>query len=333
MPERTSRSLFGGLFSRLFGAEPTAEAPAASPLEETGRSLDSVLRAVEDKVRLEHAEAEELQAATARSGPTREEADLARREASRARLQADIHALHRRLGTGLEPAELEALSTWMEQHAALLQAPPDSGIESRVDAQVLQRLFQRAGRLAWERLEELVAEAAVAWPVPQDLVIGRPPGDVPRVLEQHRRELETDFVGAGPGRCADLVAGEVRAWSHFYPDSTSALWNEVALRGVAAALRIELFSAMLEEWERRPPELESRLAEVLNGELSRARRLLDQGVQSLEQARSVTLEVERACSQVIPDMVWDFLGPRLRLLPNYPGAPSTPGGSATRRLG
>lgn len=331
MPQPTSHSLFGFLFSRLFRGSSPPESPSARPLEDRGRSLDDVLRAVEERTRTEPSDGSGPEPLLREAVRSPEQEALEQREAARARLEEDIQALHQRLGTGLVPADLEELGRWMVQHARLLDEPAEAGCERKVDHQVLARLFERAGSLAWERVEELVDLAGETWPAPRELVLGRPADDVPRVLEQHRRELESDFVASSAGRCADLVRGEVRAWSHYYPDAVSTLWREVALRGVASALRIQIFSAMLGDWEQRPPELEVRLAEVLDAELARARTLLDQGVQSLDQARQVTGEVERACAQVIPDMVWDFLGPRVRRQPNYPGSPAHRGAS-TRPL-
>lgn len=320
MPDR---SLFGGLFSRLFHAP--APPPAAAP-ESAEKQLDDLLRTVQQQTR---EETSGFGAAVRKAqGPTAEELALEEREAARARLEADIVALHLRLGTGLE-THLPALSEWLREHAPH-GATLEEGTERRIDAQVLQRLFQRAGLLAWERLEELMELAGEPWPIPQSLLIGRPEEDAPRVLAQHRRELQEDFIAAGAERVADLVHGEIQAWSHYYPDSTTTLWREVALRGVASAVRIQLFQAMIAEWERRPEELEARISEVLERELREARKRLSEGVQSLDQARRLSGEVDRVCELVIPDMVWDFLGPRLRQQPNYPGAPRA--GAGTRRL-
>lgn len=321
MPDR---SLFGGLFSRLFHASPAP--PPAPERESAHEQLDDLLRSVQEQAREEVPGAAATRKAA--QGPSAEEIALAERESARARLEADIVAFHARLGTGLE-GRLGALADWLRAHAPR-PAGPDEGTERRIDARVLKLLFERAGLLAWERLEELMELAGEPWPVPQSLVIGRPSEDAPRVLAQHRRELQEDFVAADADRVADLVHGEIRAWSHYYPDSSTTLWQEVALRGVASAVRIQLFEAMIDEWGRRPEELEARIGDVLDGELQDARKLLAQGVQSLEGARRIAAEVDRVCGLVIPDMVWDFLGPRLRQQPNYPGAPRL--GAATRRL-
>lgn len=320
MPDRP---LFGGLFSRLFHAP--APPPPAPPPGTSLQQLDDLLKSVQEQARVD---VPELGAVRKGQGPTADELALEEREAARGRLESDIVALHVRLGTGLE-SQLATLSDWLRGHAPRI-ATLEEGTERRIDAQVLQRLFERAGLLAWERLEELMALAEEPWPVPQSLLIGRPEEDAPRVLEQHRRELQEDFIAADSERVADLVQGEIRAWSHYYPDSTTTLWQEVALRGVASALRIQLFQSMIGEWERRPEELEVRIAAVLERELRNARALLSEGVQSLDQARRLTGEVDRACGLVIPDMVWDFVGQRLRDQPNYPGAPRA--GAVTRRL-
>lgn len=321
MPDR---SLFGGLFSRLFHATP---APPPEPERESAHErLDDLLKSVQEQAREDVPGAD--RARKAAQGPTAEEIALAERESARSRLEADVAALHARLGTGLE-GRLGTLSDWLRAHAPL-PAGPEDGTERRIDAKVLKLLFERAGLLAWERLEELMELAGEPWPIPQSLLIGRPSEDAPRVLAQHRRELQEDFVAADAERVADLVHGEIRAWSHYYPDSSTTLWQEVALRGVAAAVRIQLFEAMLAEWGGRPEELEARIGAVLEGELQDARKLLSEGVQSLDGARRIAAEVDRVCGQVIPDMVWDFLGPRLRQQSNYPGAPRA--GAGTRRL-
>lgn len=321
----SERSLFGGLFSRLF------HTPEAAP---PARPQESAMVQLEDLLRTAHEQAEEHQgearptADRARRAPSAEELALQEREAARARLEGDISSLHARLGTGLEGA-LSPLADWLRSHAPL-PAGPEEGMERRIDAQVLRSLFLRAGLLAWERLEELMELAEQPWPIPQSLVIGRPEEDVPRVLAQHRRELQDDFVAADAERIADLVRGEIQAWSHYYPDSTTTLWQEVALRGVASALRVQLYRAMLEEWAGRPAELGMRIEGVLEHELEHARERLQEGVRSLDQARRLSAEVDRVCGLVIPDMVWDFLGSRLRQQPNYPGAPRL--GGVTRRL-
>ncbi len=233
------------------------------------------------------------------------------RDAAKERLREEIRRLHRALSTGLDDARIARLDRMFREHFLSIVVMPPTSLTGQIDAQVLHHLHHQTGELAWGHLNEYMHGAGVVWPVPDGLAPGRTEQALAAAAHQHIEELREAFVSMEPGRLPDLMQGEVVAWRYGYPDPGTSLWAETALRAVGAGLRAELFAAALELWHWRPRNLEERFLRVLDETLDHSRKVLAQGVSSLEDAAQLTSAVSRLCHGTIPALVWEYVEPQL----------------------
>jgi YHS domain-containing protein len=233
------------------------------------------------------------------------------RDVLRGRLEDEIIDLHVRLGTGISKDVLPRLRLLLAAHGPAAFALPGASIEQQIEGSVLKLLSRHTGERAWERVNELMTRSGVSWPIPDGLAQNRSADELEAAVSHHYEEVRLDFVAASAQRLADLVCGEVSAWTYCYPPRGSYLWGKTALRGVAAGLRAQLFAAALENWMWRPPELEARLLETLDAELQAARRSLETEGGSLRATVDVGARVAEVCGTIAPALVWQFVEPRL----------------------
>ncbi len=80
-------------------------------------------------------------------------------------IREDIEAAHRQLATGLQPADIDALRSYL-QDLDKIGAP---GAEShdpleRARYSIFRRFHLEAGKIAWRELESRMQETGVSWP-------------------------------------------------------------------------------------------------------------------------------------------------------------------------
>lgn len=203
-------------------------------------------------------------------------------EQNRNCMRQDILDLHQRLGSGLASEELERLHRALEAHfvadSHLLQ------VEGKIDRCVLEFLFSKVGAAAWEEYRCLSTAK----------------------LESDLR-LENVFLKMTPLATRDLMLGIVAIWKHAYPERGGVLWAETVTLGVCAGLRARIFVRAMELWFRLDRELESQMVATLEKTLTDL-RVAGSGLNGVYR---VTSEVDDACRQIIPEMVWNHLGPAL----------------------
>lgn len=311
--------LFGGLFSRLFGAaEPLpakrldATASPSGSLEQLELELKEMASRAE--ARLRESDPGRRNASGVGKGlgePSDKERLLEEREEARRALEGDISRLHQQLSTGIDRNDMERLHRLMLAHAPDPEGPLSASVEERIEQSVLAHLCLRASEEGWRRFEGLVERSGLVWPVQEGLPRTAPPEELDRLRERHREEIRAAFLRSSPRQIALVIRGDVEAWVYSYPDKHSYLWLQTALRGVAAALCAQFFAAAVELWMWRTMELERDLLAAVNEELKTPRLLLKSGVQTLSDAMEVASRVSTVCEIVIPALVWAHVAPKL----------------------
>lgn len=297
-------TLFGKTFSNLFGnqAEPQPEAPIPDIKTELEQAWSQVQSLADEQLRSESTETD----VTRPEDRFSEEHKAAQRE-----LWDEILALHDRLGTELTESSLPRLRQVALGHAFAVEEPSDLSLEGRIDYFVLKDLFRRCAERAWDRLGQLMEPAGEGWPIPPDLSYHRAPESVAEMVDRRQQDLKEEFVSASLQKQADLTLGEVQVWGPTYPASGSWLWQQTALVSVGAGLQLQLFTAALELWLWRSPNLDAALSAQIEKELVAAKELLHRGVLTLEDAENVANRSRQVCTNILPALVWNYLEPQL----------------------
>lgn len=311
--------LFGGLFSRLFGAgEPMPAKGLDVPASPSG-SLEQLELEIKEMANRAEAGLQEFESrrgkasnpATGLIEPGARERLLEEREGARRALEGDITRLHQQLATGIDKNHMERLRRLLLAHAPDPEKPFGASTEERIERSVLAHLFLRAAQEGWHQFEGLVERSGLVWPVQEGLSKTAAPEELDRLRERHREEIRTAFLGASPLQMADVIQGDVSAWVYSYPDNHSYLWLQTALRGVAAALCAQFFAAALELWMWRTMELERRLLAAADAALKTPRLLVRTGIHTLSDAVEVATQVTQVCETAIPALVWSYVAPEL----------------------
>jgi len=313
-------SFFAQILRPLLSQPAVPATPRPRTLHDVGGELDAL--AVEAEARRRDAIAREVASGAAEGAAALGVSEVALTEArrrvwkiERARLQEqlerEIVKLHADLGTGVPRERLPRLQSLVAAHGPRGAEQLHPSVEQQIESSVVGALSQRIAEKAWRRLNELMERAALPWPTPDGLDHGRSGEELAVAVSQHYEEVRRDFVSATAPRLAGWIAGDVGAWAYSYPPPGSYLWRKTALCGVAAGLHAQLFAAALEVWMWRPPELEARLLSTFEEELRGARERLREWDGSALSALDVASRVAELCRTVAPEMVWEYVEPRL----------------------
>ena len=325
---RAGSLLFGGLFSRLFGASPSPglhREEKARPLEGLEQELHEMTEQANARLRKRPESgkyAATSESASAARLASARELLLQQRENARQSLEAHIGHLHSQLGTGIDAEMRERLLRLLAAHSPAVEDSPHLSIEERIERSVLRHLFLRASEAAWLRFENLMAESGLVWPAQEGLAETLTPEELHRLREKHRDEIRLVFLAAPPEQQADLIRGDGKAWMYSYPARGSYLWLQTALRGVAAALCAQYFAAALELWMWRSPDFDRKLVSGVDEKLRPARDALQSGIQSLADAMDISSRVNEVCQTTIPAMVWTHIAPQLNWVRSGEAAPT-----------
>jgi len=317
-------TIFARLLHPFLAATPQAAsaiAPQPRTLHDVGNELDVVAEEAEAQRQTALSKAAQDAAAEGGSGAIGV-SEVALTEARRkvwrleraklqARLEDEIVTLHTELGTGISRERLTRLRRLVEAHGIPGSATSRHSVERQIESSVLNALSRRIGERAWERLNGLMVKAAITWPTPDGLDHSRTGEELAIAVAQHYDEVRRDFVEVPFVRLAGLISGDIAAWAYSYPPPGGYLWRQTALRGVGAGLHAQLFAAALEVWMWRPPELETRILAAFEQGLRESRETLRSGNGSLLSALDVASRVVELCGTVAPEMVWEYVEPRL----------------------
>lgn len=304
--------MFGAYFKQLLHLG-TPDRPAPPPEPDAMSRLASSYQEIQDYVRQETRREETSEGLLTR-GDTLRHQEL--RKQAVLSFRQDVLGLHLRLGTGLTAEQLPRLARMLRAH--LPASGPSQTLEEQIDVAVGQRLFLECGRLCWERLEALMRQAEVCWPVPEGLVASRNERELEAVLAQHREEIRQNLLAMSAGACAELLQGEVEVWKHVYPEPGGSLWFQTALKAVGAALRAQLFVAALEAWLWRSQELDQALQRLLQAHVKACQEMAAEP--SLADALELSRRIQDLCQHAIPDLVWATIATRLHW--EGPGTPT-----------
>jgi len=313
-------SFFAQILRPLLSQPAVPATPRPRTLHDVGGELDAL--SVEAEARRRDAIAREVASGAAEGAAALGVSEVALTEArrrvwkiERARLQEqlerEIVKLHADLGTGVPRERLPRLQSLVAAHGPRGAEQLHPSVEQQIESSVVGALSQRIAEKAWRRLNELMERAALPWPTPDGLDHGRSGEELAVAVSQHYEEVRRDFVSATAPRLAGWIAGDVGAWAYSYPPPGSYLWRKTALCGVAAGLHAQLFAAALEVWMWRPPELETRILAAFEQGLRESRETLRSGNGSLLSALDVASRVVELCGTVAPEMVWEYVEPRL----------------------
>jgi hypothetical protein len=311
--ERAGRLGFLDSLGRLFGAkEETGEAAAAkvpARFEALEADFEVALRGLRDRVAERQAAAAGPTAAARRMTAEERAAEKQERvQASHRSIREDIEKMHAQLGTGVTPAELEALPAFLEDlEAASTEGKDSHSLQPRLRYAISQRLRAEAGELAVARLVALLQRAQIPWPDPTQYRPSAKPEEIERSRRRRLAEVRESFLAQGFERTAERAFGIVKAWGGDYPDRGSPLWEESVLEGVAAGIRGVLVKEFVEVLQRDRDALLRRTEASIGKELAALQGAVAGGVHSIEQANAAVASSLRALDEVVPEIAWEHV--------------------------
>lgn len=286
-------------------ATPPPEPPVAPELDESITALQALAREIGQRLR-----ADEPSRSLVGERPDLEK--LAKEAAVHHRAIAeDIVAMHEKFGTGLTRADLESLQSGLSPLLPYL-AKEQGGMVERTYYHVLKRVLRESGAIAWNELQDWMRQAGLQWPEPGGLSPKATAEERAAARVTNARTFEEIFRVATPEQICERVFGVVPIWRASYPPRDSDLWFEQCLLGVAWGRQLQLFEAGAEllmgpEGE----EIKGKLREAAREALIQTKDMLRQGNHSLWDVNSVLISTDRLASTVAPDLVWEWLQPRI----------------------
>ena len=241
---------------------------------------------------------------------------LRRMARQQAAMRDDILSWHRQLGTGIDDAELARLATFMQATGKQVAAGEAAlEVQPRCRRSILLRLQKEAGELAWSELERLCAAAGASWPE----TLRRDPLDSPETFERLRRDKRQEnraaFIDDDVLRSGQLLLGIESAWQSDYPERGTPPWQQLALDGVASALRARLLEGYFARVLSLRDAILARAVAQVGPELEALNRTVGAGVVTLEDAHRVAASSYRILDEIIPAIAWEMIN-------TDPGTPS-----------
>jgi len=212
----------------------------------------------------------------------------AQEQEARTSMKQEIEGLHERLGTKLTPLDCERLQRGLDAHFLV---PSLQGLEELIDRQVLAFLFLQTGPMAWDEFSGFLERS-------DDKLLGR------------SSAIKNQALPLSPFQTRHLISGVVPVWKHAYPEKEWSLWLETALLGVFSALRARLLLRAVQIWFQREPALDQQLLATLQLQLQKLRSVSTLGGR-LDDMANLKLELDAACKEVIPELVWSNLVSKL----------------------
>lgn len=297
---------------RLFRTREEA-APAAPPVAAPAGGLE----ALEAAIHALHQRVEQQRGAGAAAGsgagpgvrkPTPEElaAERERRiEAVRAAMREDIEKMHARLGTGIGPADLDAIAALLAELDADAAAGKGSHeLLPRARHAILERLRAESGELAVARVAALLREHAMEWPDPSRPPASATPEEIERARRRRLADVRRAFLGDGFARLGESLQGIVKGWGADYPDRGVPLWDACVLEGVAAGVRGQLVRRFVEVLRGDREHLLAEVEAAVGKETAALQQALAGGVHSLEEANRAVQGALQVLDEVLPAIAW-----------------------------
>jgi hypothetical protein len=262
------------MFKSSKGGEATLQ--GGNPVEALQVDFDDAVRRLEEKVeervrRSVSTGASKAPRTTAADRETRKK--IAHRE-----IREDIGKMHARLGTGIDDATMEELSSELVELDGLWRSGKGSHeLIPRARYAIAERIQLEAGPLAVVRLRKLMGQEGMSWPDPTRHQPSASEDEIERSIRRRLGEIEANFLSSDMQRTSRRMLGLVSGWGGDYPERDSALWEETVLEGVAEGVRARLSTEFIdlvrenkEVFEARTEELVGEPFDVLQRVRSRA---------------------------------------------------------------
>lgn len=304
----------GGLFRKEKKPEATAPAPAAG-FRKIEAELEATIRALDERI----AKSRPASASVALSGASEQHGAEDRRAQQKQRMETahqaireDIVAMHARLGTGVSPADLEAITALLGELDTIAAAGRGSHeVLPRMQCAIAERLWRETGAIAVAHLVALLERARLAWPDPIRPGPAETPADIERSRRRRRADVRESFLAQDFARTADRMVGVIRGWQADYPDRGAPLWEECVLEGVAAAMRGKLTLESVEILRRDRDALMGQVEQSIGTQLAALRQVVAGGGDSIEQANQAMASTLRVLDEVVPGIAWEYVCTRL----------------------
>lgn len=302
-----------GLFGFLDGLaglfRPDPPPPATAPPEEHGlknlrEQFDAAIHRLEAEIETRQRELTIPEIAEHRQGETVK--NKVQLEALRHQeIREDIEAMHQRLGTGLNTAELDELRAFLlETDQAVAPGAQSRQVLPRARFSIVNRFHLEAGQIAWGELEELLTRAGLSWPETAYTHTFMTTEEIEQLRRSKREEARQTFLQNRIGKSSELLLGIVAAWKADYPERGTPLWQMVVLEGVASALQARQLRLLVERLRQMRPTIEAAVASLLGEEIEAINSCLQQGVGSLDRANRLVGESLQVLDEKIPDLAW-----------------------------
>lgn len=296
---------------RLFRRQedrPARVEPAPKPAG-TLEALEAAVRALNERVEQQRGAATAGSASAGVRKPTPEElaAERERRiEAARKAMREDIERMHAKLGTGIAPADLDAIAALLgELEAGAAAGKGSYELLPRARYAIAERLRAEAGELAVARVAALLRQHGMGWPDPSHPPATATPEEIERAHRRRLADVRRAFLGDGFARTAESLQGIVKGWGADYPDRGSPLWEACVLEGVAAGLRGQIVRRAVELLQRDRDELLRQAEAAVGEETAALQQALAGGVHSLEEANRAVQSALQVLDEVLPAIAWE----------------------------
>jgi hypothetical protein len=292
------------------GAKEEARAPqpqAAGGFAKLEADFEAVIRGLREKLVERDTGGERPGAAALPSRAEDRAAERLRRmEACHRAIREDIEEMHARLGTGLAPADLEAITAFLKDLDTVSTTGKDSHeLLPRLRYAIATRLRAEAGELSVARIVALLERSKLSWPDPTHYRPSATPDEIDRSRRRRLAEVRESFLAHDAKRTAERMLGIVRAWGGDYPDRGSPLWEESVLEGVAAGIRGQLLKEFVEVLRRDRELLLTRTEASIGKELAALQKAMESGVRSIEEANLAVATSLHALDEVVPEIAWE----------------------------
>lgn len=276
------------------------------PVEMLQVDFDDAVRRLEEKVeeRLRQSVSTGAVKAPRATAADRE----TRREIAHREIREDIEKMHARLGTDIDSAEMEELSSQTAELERLWQSGKGSHeLIPRARYAIAEKIQLEAGPLAVARLRKLLRQEGMNWPDPTRHQPSASEDEIERSIRRRMGEIEANFLSSDMQRTSKRMLGLVSGWGGDYPERGSALWEETVLEGVAEGIRARLTTEFVDLVREHKEIFEARTEELVGETFGVLQRSLESGVDSIDDASRAVSATFRVLDEVIPELAWEFI--------------------------
>jgi len=285
-------------------------AQAAKPVESLQVDFESAVRRLEEKV--EERLRRSLPAGARRAAGTAVLDRESRREVVHREIREDIGKMHGRLGTGIDAAEMEELSSKLAELDRLWRPGKGShDLIPRARYAMAARIQREAGPLAVSRFRDLLSREGMSWPDATHHQPSASEDEIERSLQRRSSDIEATFLSNDVKRTTDRMLGIVTGWGGDYPARGSALWQETVLEGVTEGIRAQLNMEFIDLVRENKEIFEARTEELVGETFQVLQHSLESGVDSIEDASRAVAATYRVLDEVIPELAWEYIHSQL----------------------